>query len=92
MMVCHCNAMSSAEIRDAVRQLRRRDGRGIVTPGRVFACRGKRPNCGGCMPLVSALIEETVVEPHSVRTDIVGVEVAGVGLAGPPVARARDAA
>lgn len=92
MMICHCNAIACGEIREAVRHLRGRDGHGVVTPGRVFSCCGKRPNCGGCMPLVSALIAETVIEPHAVRTVITGVEVAGVALVEKPRVRDRDAA
>jgi len=92
MMVCHCNVIACGEIRSAVRHLKEADGHGVVTPGRVFARCGKRPNCGGCMPLISALIAEAVVEAGPVRTVITGFEVAGLGLAAEPASKTRDAA
>ena len=99
MMVCHCNAMACGEIRTAVRQLRTSaEGHGVVTPGRVFSCCGKRPKCGGCMPTVARLIAETVTEPQPVRTLVTGMEVAGLAPAPSPVpmpasaAKERDAA
>lgn len=83
MMVCHCNVIACSEVRRAVRNLRNADAHGVVTPGRVFSCCGKRPNCGSCMPLIASLIAETVAEHHAgpqgeARTIVTGLAVAGI--------------
>ncbi|MGE0210597.1 MAG: bacterioferritin-associated ferredoxin [Parvibaculaceae bacterium] len=83
MMVCHCNVIACSEVRRAVRSLRSDDEHGVVTPGRVFSCCGKRPNCGSCMPLIASLIAETVAEHHAepqgeARTIVTGLAVAGI--------------
>jgi len=83
MMVCHCNVIACSEVRQAVRDLRSGDGHGVVTPGRVFSCCGKRPNCGSCMPLIASLIAETVAERPAelqveVRTIVTGLAIAGI--------------
>ncbi|WP_409755662.1 bacterioferritin-associated ferredoxin [Aestuariivirga sp.] len=55
MIVCHCNVIACSEIRKAVRELGGEAG-GLVTPGQIFKCCGRRPQCGGCMSHVSSLI------------------------------------
>ncbi|PWE31376.1 (2Fe-2S)-binding protein [Maritimibacter sp. 55A14] len=51
MIVCHCTGITDREIREAVDWMRLADPYGIVTAGRVYRALGKRPECGGCMPL-----------------------------------------
>ncbi len=93
MIVCHCNVIACGEIREAVRRMKQQDGYGVVTPGRVFSRCGKRPNCGGCMPVISSLIAETFVEAGPVSTIITGAEVAGLVTAPEqPAKKGRDAA
>lgn len=49
MIVCHCNRITSAEIESATVAFLEADGYAIATPGAIFRCCGKRPECGGCM-------------------------------------------
>ncbi|KMK68811.1 bacterioferritin-associated ferredoxin [Puniceibacterium sp. IMCC21224] len=51
MIVCHCNAISDHEIRAAVDWMRASDATTLITPGKVYRALGKRPDCGGCLPL-----------------------------------------
>ena len=51
MIVCHCMAISDADIRRAVDWMRASDAETIITPGKVYRALGKRPDCGGCLPL-----------------------------------------
>ena len=60
MIVCHCNVISSRDIRRSIADMRKRDPHALVTPGEIFKACGKRPNCGGCMTVFAAMIEETV--------------------------------
>lgn len=93
MIVCHCNVIACGEIREAVHRIKQQDRHGVVTPGRVFSRCGKRPNCGGCMPLISSMIAELVVESGPARTVIQGAEVAGLVTAPEQAApKDRDAA
>ena len=61
MIVCHCNVIACSDIRKAVKGLLDSEPQGIVTPGRVFKCCGRRPQCGGCMENVSAIIASELV-------------------------------
>ena len=54
MIVCHCAAISSHEIRAAVDWMRAADPETIITPGKVYRALGKRSDCGGCLPLFIA--------------------------------------
>ncbi|AJE47758.1 (2Fe-2S)-binding protein [Celeribacter indicus] len=51
MIVCSCNAISDTDIHAAIDWMRAADPRTIITPGKVYHALGKRPDCGGCMPL-----------------------------------------
>ncbi|MFC4668826.1 bacterioferritin-associated ferredoxin [Seohaeicola nanhaiensis] len=51
MIVCHCNTISDHEIRAAVDWMRAADPATLITPGKVYRALGKRPDCGGCLPL-----------------------------------------
>lgn len=51
MIVCHCNAISDEDIRNAVDWMRAADAEALITPRKVYRALGKRPDCGGCLPL-----------------------------------------
>jgi bacterioferritin-associated ferredoxin len=57
MMICHCNGISDREIHAAVDWMRASDATAIITPGKVYRALGKRPDCGGCLPLFLATME-----------------------------------
>ena len=57
MMVCHCNGISDREIHSAIDWMRAADATAIITPGKVYRALGKRPDCGGCLPLFLATME-----------------------------------
>lgn len=90
MIVCHCNVIAAREIEELVHRLSAVQPHAIVTPGMVFAGCGKRPSCGGCMPMVVASVavaRTNWAEKARVRTlmtdpgGVAGVEVAPVGPA-----------
>lgn len=58
MIVCHCNVLSSAEIKKAITEVRGKDGLGLATPNAILKHLGHRPNCGNCMPHFHRLIFE----------------------------------
>lgn len=58
MIVCHCTAITDRDIRAAVDWMRAADARTIITPGKVYRALGKRPDCGGCLPLFMATLED----------------------------------
>jgi hypothetical protein len=58
MIICQCNVIACSEIRQAVGHIRSADPFAVVTPSGVFRCCGKRPRCGGCMPLVTGIIQQ----------------------------------
>lgn len=51
MIICHCNSLSDNDIRNAVNWMRAADPSTIITPGKVYRALGKRPDCGGCLPV-----------------------------------------
>ena len=51
MIICHCTGLTDRDIRDAIDWMRLSDPLSLVTPGRVYRALGKRPDCGGCLPL-----------------------------------------
>ncbi|KGM49211.1 (2Fe-2S)-binding protein [Pseudooceanicola atlanticus] len=51
MIVCHCNAISDRDIHAAMDWMRAADPETIITPGKVYRALGKKPDCGGCLPL-----------------------------------------
>ena len=57
MMVCHCNGISDRDIHAAIDWMRAADSETIITPGKVYRALGKRPDCGGCLPLFLASME-----------------------------------
>jgi bacterioferritin-associated ferredoxin len=60
MMICHCNGISDTEIQSAIDWMRAADPETIITPGKVYRALGKRPDCGGCLPLFLATMERNV--------------------------------
>jgi bacterioferritin-associated ferredoxin len=61
MMICHCMAISDADIRRAMDWMRAADPETLITPGKVYRALGKRADCGGCLPLFI----ETMRQAHS---------------------------
>ncbi len=51
MIVCHCLGITDHDIRAAVNWMRAADAHTVITPGKIYHALGKRPDCGGCMPL-----------------------------------------
>ena len=51
MIVCHCQTITDHDIRAAVDWMRASDHDTVITPGKIYHALGKRPDCGGCMPL-----------------------------------------
>lgn len=62
MIVCHCNVISSDDIRDKISAIRDGESQTLATPGAIFKACGKRPKCGGCMPVFAMIIEELAEE------------------------------
>ncbi len=59
MIVCHCNSISDRDILSAVEWMRAADPQTIITPGKVYHARGKRPECGGCLSLFIGTMEKS---------------------------------
>lgn len=57
MIVCHCTAITDHDIRAAVDWMRAADAQTIITPGKVYRALGKRPDCGGCLPLFISTLQ-----------------------------------
>jgi NAD(P)H-nitrite reductase large subunit len=56
MIVCSCTMITSKDIAEAVTALRTKDPLVVLTPGLIYRYLGKRPSCGGCLPLVTKLM------------------------------------
>ena len=65
MIVCHCNLIDDAMIREATSRLADEAPLRIVTPGSVYRALGKRPRCGGCLPLATSIIYAHLACPAS---------------------------
>ena len=48
--------LTAEDIHQAVAALRTKDPHVVLTPGLIYRALGKRPQCGGCFPLVSKLM------------------------------------
>ena|GEM_PF-296594 len=57
MIVCSCNAISDAKIKDSVQS-----EKSPRTPGAVYRCLGCSPNCGRCYAMVQKIIAEALGE------------------------------
>ena len=51
MIICHCQRITHDDIDTAIAWMRAADPRTVITPGKVYRALGKRPDCGGCLPL-----------------------------------------
>jgi bacterioferritin-associated ferredoxin len=56
MIVCSCSIITSKDIAEAVSALRTADPFVVLTPGTIYRYLGKRPSCGGCLPLITKLM------------------------------------
>jgi bacterioferritin-associated ferredoxin len=54
MIVCSCNVLSDAQIRDAVAQDSPR------SPVQVYGCLGCSPRCGRCMRTIRTIMDEAL--------------------------------
>lgn len=52
MILCVCNALREADVRDAVRE-------GATCPMSAYARLGRKPKCGQCVPAARTLIDAT---------------------------------
>jgi bacterioferritin-associated ferredoxin len=60
MIVCHCNTLTDAVIRQAVDQLLDEDPHRMMTPNLVYRRFGQRGRCCGCFPTTIAIIQEQI--------------------------------
>jgi bacterioferritin-associated ferredoxin len=56
MIVCSCSMITSKDVAEAVTALRTADPLVVLTPGLIYRHLGKRPSCGGCLPLISKMM------------------------------------
>ena len=56
MIVCHCNVIDHAEIEATASRISMADPWQLITPVAVYKALGKRPRCGGCLPLAANII------------------------------------
>ena len=56
MIVCSCTMITAKDIAEAVSALRTADPFEVLTPGTIYRHLGKRPSCGGCLPLITKLM------------------------------------
>lgn len=61
MYICLCNAITDAEIREAVQE------EGITTFNELKQCLGVSMGCGKCAPYAQDILEETLLQ-QPVRT------------------------
>lgn len=62
MIVCQCNIIKRAEIREAVRSILASDPSGRLEPQYIYRELSKRGRCCSCFPTVSAIVEELLQE------------------------------
>ena len=74
MIVCHCNTLTDAVIRQAVDQLLDEDPHRMMTPNLVYRRLGQRGRCCGCFPNVVETIIR-VTEAYHARSEASGVDV-----------------
>lgn len=70
MIVCHCQRIDDSEIHAAIDWMRASDNMTVITPGKVYRALGKRPVCGGCLPLFMSTLERN--ENAAVPDETVG--------------------
>jgi bacterioferritin-associated ferredoxin len=62
MIVCSCNVLSDAKIKDALR-----NPACPRTPGAVYKCLGCKSSCGRCLETIKSIISESVAEEREPR-------------------------
>jgi bacterioferritin-associated ferredoxin len=68
MIVCSCALITDKDIEEAVTALRTNDPLVVLTPGLIYKYLGKRPSCGGCLPLITRLMVAYDDEDPSAQT------------------------
>jgi bacterioferritin-associated ferredoxin len=53
MILCSCNCLSHRQVDQAIAE-------GATRPSEVYACCGKRPECGGCMRAIVAYMRAQI--------------------------------
>ena len=48
--------ITAKDVAEAVTSLRTADPHVVLTPGLIYRRLGKRPSCGGCLPLITKLM------------------------------------
>jgi NAD(P)H-nitrite reductase large subunit len=56
MIVCSCSMITAEDVAEAVAAIRTVDPLVVLTPGLIYRQLGKRPSCGGCLPLITKLM------------------------------------
>ena len=56
MIVCSCSLITAKDVAEAVASIRTADPLVVLTPGLIYRHLGKRPSCGGCLPLITKLM------------------------------------
>ncbi len=67
MLVCSCNYITDAEIREVINAFLEEDCWQLIVPLKVYHAMKKRGRCCGCFPNVSDLIVSTTAEFHARR-------------------------
>ena len=65
MIVCSCNVLTDAKIRDSVNS-----EACARTPGAVYRCLGCSPNCGRCMVMVKRIIHQALQQRDASICDL----------------------
>ncbi|MFV0360770.1 (2Fe-2S)-binding protein [Tropicimonas sp.] len=74
MIVCQCQRITDRDINAAIDWMRAADADTIITPGKIYRALGKKPDCGGCMPLFLSTMQhnDNMEVPANLRTLRVG--------------------
>ncbi|ODA66104.1 hypothetical protein A7A08_02957 [Methyloligella halotolerans] len=72
--------ITGRDIENAVHALRTADPLVVLTPGLIYKYLGKRPSCGGCLPLITKLMVAYDDEDPSAQTSLAGRQ--GIGTSG----------
>lgn len=67
MLICHCNVIAEADIKDAIRALLAEDEWRLIVPLHVYHEMGKRGRCCGCFPNVVDVIVQVTEEWHRAK-------------------------
>ncbi|HZG29997.1 MAG TPA: (2Fe-2S)-binding protein [Ensifer sp.] len=67
MLVCSCNFITDAEIREVINGFLEEDCWQLIVPGKVYHAMQKRGRCCGCFPNVVDIIVSATEEFHRKR-------------------------